>query len=132
MKAVRDGFERFRAELARARSKERAVQREELRDVDDRRPSKAGLTLREKHVPWRLGETKVRRDRDDHDGRDRAAVERVRLDDENGTRASRARTHRVRQVHPPDVTARYFHDSEASARSCISLKTGSSSEASVA
>ncbi len=110
-KAVVDPLERLGFEPAGTGTEKGPVGSDDLSDVDDGGFRKACLYCRNEYVAGHLGEADVRSENDSNDGCEPAAIEGVGLNDEYRVGAARRGSDRVGKVCPPDLAARYFHDS---------------------
>lgn len=89
--------------------KDSPIERDQLRGVRNGRLAEPGITLREENVTGRFGPFQLGGQWDTDDGRDCASVERIALNDEDGSAKSGPRADRVAEIGPPDVPLPDYH-----------------------
>jgi hypothetical protein len=86
-----------------------AIDRHELRYVDDRRLRQTRLAATKPNIAGSCREFKVRRDRCHHDCLNLASIESILLKDQRWPPAARSRTTIWRKIHPNDVSVQDGH-----------------------
>src|SRR6266850_2616427 len=103
----------------------RPVHGDDLRHIHDRIAIEARSASGDEHVAGCVCPPEIARDRHADDRRDRAAIERISLDDNDGTAKARGRPSGRRQVCPEHVALPDHHSTRSSACRAARVRKGS-------
>lgn len=107
-----EGAEQFRRQWADSFGEPVAVDRQQLRNLDDGILRQAGGARRAEYVAGRIGARQVRGHRGDDRGAEPGAVERIALDDHDRPAKPWLGSSRFLEIRPPDF-ASSDHQSDA-------------------
>lgn len=127
-KAGGDSLHRGGTESGGAFRQEAFVERDYLRDVCDRILFQPGFAAFQEDVSGRIGQSRIRGDRDGDHGANPAPVEAVGLYDEDRAAIARLGSGGARKIGPPDFSATHHQSSSGSEWLCIRTRAISSSE----
>lgn len=104
-----DSGHRFRPDTPDSLPQKRAIGRDDLRDIDYRLLPQTGFSRGQADIAGSVGETFIRCDDDREYRGNAAAVECIRLNDQDRPRSSGVRGYGIGEISPPDLASYYFH-----------------------